>query len=518
MTLWLWLIFGILAAVLVSIDVGLTTRRPRIVTPIEALASFTLWLLATAAFAVGIYYVYQYNFLDIEKAIAFPIDRKSVDLDGQAAVLQYFGAYVLEMSLSIDNIAVLGLLLAYYKVPRPVLGRALFWSIFLTLALRLLAVLTCAWFVREWPWFKWVLGGILIVAVLRVLVLPDQNTRFDERWYVRLVRRVIPLSSRFDGQHLFVREPDASGRMRLKATPIVLVVCVAGFLDVAFAADSVPAIFSITKDPMLAFTGSAMAILSLRSLFLALAEHVGRFRYLRVSVALVLLYVAGKMFLGIYQTHDTFISLAVILGIMTLGVTGSLLHTLILRRRAQRAAAMVQVDARPTPLEDLGEAVDVTRRNLRKIVVLILGTLMILVLAPVVGMLPGPGGLLIVAAGLGVLATEFIWARRLLTQIKAKTQKMADSTDSLAGKTPIWVVPLVVVGFIVGVIAAAWFAPYTVPATEWVIKRGLVLAMSTGPAVAIGYWAWRTVSVWWNARRGKSPRVDPKPRSSQHTS
>lgn len=506
MTLWLWLIFGILAAVLVSIDVGLTTRRPRVITPVEALASFALWLLATAGFAVGVYYVYQHNFLDIEKTLSFPIDRKNVDLDGQAAVLQYLGAYVLEMSLSIDNIAVLGLLLAYYKVPRPVLGRALFWSILLTLVLRLLAVLSCAWFMREWAWFKWVLGGLLVIAVLRVLILPDQNTRFDDRWYVRLIRRVLPLSTNFDGQHLFVREPDASGTPRLKATPIVLVVCVAGFLDVAFAADSVPAIFSITKDPMLAFTGSAMAILSLRSLFLALSEHVGRFRYLRVSVALVLLYVAGKMFLGLYQTHDTFISLAVILGIMTLGVAGSLLHSIIVRKRALRAAAAIAPDStRPTPLEDLGEAVDVTRRNLRKIVVLILGTLMILVLAPVVGMLPGPGGLLVVAAGLGVLATEFIWARRLLTRIKAKTQKMADSTDSLASKTPIWLVPVVVLGFIAGVIAAAWFAPYSVPGTERIIKRGLVLAMSTGPAVAIGYWAWRTVSVWRTARRSLTP-------------
>ena len=525
MTIWLWVIFAVVVLVLVVFDLGLTTRRPKVIRPTDAFVSFTLWLLAAAAFSVGVYYVYESNILNLEATFEYSIDRKTVDNDGHSAWLQYLACYVLELALSLDNLAVLALLLAYYRVPRAVLGRALFWTILVTLCLRLLAIFSCAWFVREASWFRWVLGAILVVAVFRVLVLPDQKTDFDRHWYVRLIRRLIPISPEFNGQRLLTRVKDDRGRSRLMATPIVLVVLSAGLLDIVFAADSVPALFSITKDPTLAFTASTMAILGLRSLFLALSEVVGRFRYLRVSVLFILLYVAGKMFLSWYQDVPTLVSLIVFATITLAGVGASIVrHRLThpgapppLGEAGEIPPAIISEEElqRPTPLEDITGAVESTKRNLRKIVVLIVGTLVVLVLAPLVGLLPGPGGLIVAAAGLGILATEFIWARRLLMQVKSKTQKVADSTGALARKTPVWVVPIALTAYLGLVALLVYMAPLHVPAS-WTlglkphgakITAGLIIAIAVGPAVAVFYWAFMTVQAWRGGRAARAPHA-----------
>lgn len=499
MTIWLWLLFALFVAVLVIVDLGLTTRKPRVVTPVEAFASFALWLVAAAAFSVGVFYVYEKNFLNLEAEFSYAIDNKAHDLSGHAAWLQYITSYVLELALSLDNIAVLALLMAYYKVPRPILGRALFWSLLLTLVIRLLAVFSCAWFMRELPWFRWVLGGILVVAMLRMLVLPDSTTDFGSRWYARALRRFIPFTDQFDGQRLFTRRDG-----RLVATPIVLIVLIGGLLDVVFAADSIPALFSVTTDPTLAFTASAMAILGLRSLYIALNDVVGRFRYLRISVVFILLYVAGKMFVFKYDEAPTRVTLAVVSGVMLIGVGASALHNWIVRRRAEPGIAATT--ARPTPLKDLGEAVDVTRRNLRKVIILIAGTFVVLVGVVLVGPLPGPGGVFVVGLGLGILATEFIWARKILLQIQAKTRQLTQRTDSLAGKTSVWLAPVIVIGFVALVALAASHAPYRIHLLGYAfwLRRGMLIAFSIGPAVPIFYWAWRTIALWLASRRAQT--------------
>lgn len=493
MTLWLWIIFAVVVAALVVVDLGLVTRRPRIVTPVEAVWSFLLWVLAAAAFSVGVFYVYEKNFLNLPDEFAFPIDGKIVDLDGHTAWLQYVTAYFLELALSLDNLAVLALLMAFFKVPRPVLARALFWSLLLTLVIRLLAVASCAWFLRELPWFRWVLGGILLMAMIRVLVLPDKATNFDQRWYVRAMRRMIPFTPNFDGQRLFTR---VDGKVR--GTPILLVVLIAGMLDIFFAADSIPALFSVTTDPTLAFTASALAILGLRSMYFALTEIVGRFRYLRISVVFILLFVTAKTFIS--QVHVqraigskdavNWFPLAVVCGIMLLGIVASAVHNRIMRRDEPLT------DPRPTPLEDLGEAVDITRRNFRKVLVLIAGTFVLLVVAPIVGLIPGPGGLIVAAAGLGILATEFVWARKLLVQIKEKSQKLTEKTVK---NTPIWAVPVVVCVYAAMVGAATHFAPYNL--FGWKIGFGKVLVICVGTSVPVVYWAWRAVANWLQGRK-----------------
>lgn len=497
---WLWLAFAGLIALMVVIDLGLVTRRPRAVSPVEGFASFALWVIAAAGFSLLVWYVYEQNLLNFETELVLHIESKAPDLGGQSAWLQFVTCYALELALSLDNLAVLTLLLRYFRVPAPVLGRTLFWNVLTTLTLRLVLVAACASLLREFEWFKWPLGGVLVIAMLRALLLPDETTDFDRRWYIRALRRTLPISDKFDGQRLITNQNG-----RLMFTPIVLIVTAAGFVDVLFASDSVPALFSVTRDPFIAFSAGAMALLSLRSLALAVSSLVGRFRYLRLSVVFVLLTVAGKMFLGDYKDDSTTLCLAAIGLIVAAGIGASALHERLTRRTLKDS------ETRPAPIEDLTDAADVAKRNFRKIIVLIAGTLIVLVFAPIVGLIPGPGGLIVAAAGLALLATEFIWARRLLTRIKNTTANMAKRTDSFSERTPPWLGPVVLAVYVALVIAAAWFAPYPVPAFVGfddgrTISMQLVLTLSVGPLVIIGYWAYRSIRLWRRRQNGATGR------------
>lgn len=484
---WLWLAFAGLIGLLVVIDLGLVTRRPREVRPIEAFASFALWVVATLGFSILVWHVYDQNVLELEPAVAEHVVGASHKLGGLSAWLQFVTCYALELALSLDNIAVLTLLLAYFTVPRKVVGRTLFWTTLISLTLRLMLVWACSTLLRDLPWFKWVLGGVLGVAMLRTLLLPDDSTDFNGRWYVRTLRRLLPISDSFDGQRLVTRHNG-----RLAFTPLVLVIAAAGFVDVVFASDSIPALFSVTRDPFLAFSAGAMGLLSLRSLAIAVSSLVGRFRYLRLSLVFLLLTLAGKMFLADYSDRFTVLTLIAAVLIVVAGIIASALHERIVAKRLGRALV------RPTPIEDLTEAADLARRNLRKLLVLIAGTLIVLVVAPIVGLWPGPGGLFVAAAGLALLATEFIWAQRLLTRVKSTTANVARRSDTFSARTPGWLAVGMLLAYISAVAWLASHAPYAIPswlsvAGDKTIGHGLIVTISIGPLVLIGYFAYRSL-------------------------
>lgn len=498
MTLMLWLAFLLVIGTLVVIDLGLVTRRPRVVTPLEALASFLLWVMSAVGFSLLVWYVYEENWLNIERALGEAIGPPPKDMDGRAAWVQWLTAYVIELALSLDNIAIATLLVRYFKVPREMVGRALFWNTLFSLVGRWLMVLAGAWLLRSVEWMKWAFCGVLVLAMLRTLLAPDERTDFDRKLAVRAMRWAFPVSPTPVGNQLFTRIDN-----RLHITPVMLVVLVSLIADLTFAVDSVPALFSVTRDPFLAFSASAFALLGLRSLYFTLAGVLGRFRYLRVSLVFVLLCVAGKMFLvsrnpAYFDNHPTLVMLSIVSGVMALGVGASALRQRLAAPAAPAAAAAPTTDElRPTPLEDLSEAVDVTRRNFRKVVILLVGSAVVLfgiAIAP----LPGPGPVVIVPLGLAILATEFIWARRLLNSLKAQTQAMAAKADQVAAKTSPVLAVCVMAGALAGVIGLAHFGPYS---------TRLVYMIGAGPLLAIGYWTWRTIRAWrrHGRARGSAP-------------
>ncbi len=491
MTILLWLIFLVVIGTLIVIDLGLVTRRPRVVTPVEALASFSLWVLSAVGFSLLVWYVYEKNWLNLEATLAEVLGPVKKDLDGEAAWVQWITCYVVEMALSLDNIAIAALLLRYFKIPRPLVSRTLFWSTLVSLIVRLVLILASAWLLRSFEWVKWAFCAVLMLAMLRTLLAPDETTEFDRKLAVRAIRRFIPISPTHHGQRLFVRVEGDLG-----ITPIMLVVLVLCVADLTFALDSAPALFSVTRDPFLAFSASAFALLALRSLYFALTGVLGRFRYLRVSLVFILLCVACKMFLvsrheAFFELHATLITLAIVAGIMAMGVGAS-----AVRYRMKGGAPETAEAARPSPLEDLSEAVEVSRRNFRKVVILIVGSAIVLIAAPLVGLLPGPGGIFVAAAGLAVLATEFVWAKRLLNKVKDQGRAMAERADKVASRTSPWLVAPVVIVFVGAVFALAHYV--------FTRHTSLVYLVSIGPAIAIGYWAYKTIIT---ARQSRSEHV-----------
>lgn len=484
MTPWLVFTFVGLIVVLMALDLGLVTRRPRAVGSNEALASFLLWVLATVFFSFLVSYVYQNNWLNIEARVSAPIAEAPVDLNGHTAWLQFLTAYVVELALSLDNIAVMALLIAYFRIPPSYVARTLFWSLLVSLTLRLGLIMGGAWLLRVYGWVYWAFGLVLILAMLRTLIMPEHHYDFRSRWPTRPLLRLFRVSTEYRGQKLFAR---VEGRWGI--TPIMLVVLTASVMDATFAIDSVPAVFSVTRDPFLAYTASIFAVLGLRSLYMAIAGIVGRFRYLRVSLVFVLLCVAGKMFIGRYDPESTLITLVTVASIIVLGVGTSALRNRMLRRDEGHE------EIRPTPLEDLTEAVEVSRRNFRKVVILIIGTLVVLI-GILIAPLPGPGPVILVPIGLGLLATEFIWARRLLETLRAQTDALQRSTDEVIRRTSILIVPLVVLGYWGSVVAASLWIRLKEPTLFWVVAASAFLPISV--------WAWGAVARW---RRGRAGRV-----------
>lgn len=481
MTVWLWIGFIGLIAFLAILDFGLLSRRPRAVTAVEARASVALWALAAVACAVVVHIVYDNDLFGLKPAAGAAADiakAAGLPIDGANAALQFITAFIVEVSLSLENLAVMALLITYFKVDPTLRSRLLFLAILASLLLRA-GLIFIGVSLLDYSWTKWLFAGVLLVATWRLLVMPDETADLEHKWLVRVSRR-IPKEATQHGQSLVVRR---NGRWL--ATPLMIAFLATAAADFSLALDSVPAVFAITRDPFIAFASNALAILTMRSLYFALPS-IGRLRYMKPALAVLMIGFAVKILLkneyGEIPTAWTLIGVSVVM-IISIGL--SLWST-----RGELTAA-----ERPPALADAAEAVAVTRRNLRKIVILIVGTLVLVVLAPLVGLLPGPGGIVVFAAGLGILATEFVWARRLLHKLKDGGQLMQKTTDTIAAKTPFWLPPLVIAGLAWGV----WWGMHHLETPKW---RYTLLGASIGFFLALGYWSYASIAAAVRRRRG----------------
>jgi tellurite resistance protein TerC len=510
MTSWLWLIFIALAGTLIVLDLTLLTRRPRSVSREEGRTSVALWLLAAIAFSLVVSWLYHTDFRDVQDLTG--LERPGRALPGPIAWLHFVTCYVVELALSFDNLAVLAALHVYYRVPTALLARVLFWSILLSIMTRLLLIAVGAWFIAEVAWIRWALVGVILLAMLRMLALPDEHTDFDAKPITRLVRRLAPLVPTFNGQRLFTRAgrtPQSAGR--LVGTPLLLVVLLGGVLDAIFAVDSVPALLSVTPDPLIAFTASAFALLGLRSLYFALYGLIGRLRYLRIGLVAVLLLILAKMILAasgrLHRVDEQVMPTVILLGV--LAIMGLAIGLSIRRERELVREGLIP--PRPTPIQDLSEVAIAARRNVRKIWILIAGTTVILV-GILIAPLPGPGPTILVPIGLGILATEFVWARRLLETVKSGAFNFADVLDRFADRAGLWFVFALSVAWWI----AAWKARYLIEDISTLFKPGGVrlgiwfwLVIFGSPFMPLLLWSVSYVRRW--LKRGGEPAVFRRP-------
>lgn len=343
----IWSGFLVFILLLLALDLGVLHRRAHRVSMKEALWMSALWIAIGLGFTVFIYQGYERHWLGLGAAV------DSVDgavNDGGSAALKYLTGYVVEKSLSVDNIFVIAMLFGYFAVPGIYQHRVLFWGIIGALALRAVMITAGAALIAEFHWLLYVFGGFLVLTGLKMFFIESDTSDPGRNIVVRAARKLFPVTAQYHGGHFVVRAGTKASREdeypgaphardevverakpgTIMLTPLALALIMVETTDLIFAVDSIPAIFAITADPFLVFTSNAFAVLGLRSLYFALAGMITKFRYLKPALAIVLLVVGGKMLSAewlkeILGEHFNFYLLGTVLLIITAGVVVSLL-------------------------------------------------------------------------------------------------------------------------------------------------------------------------------------------------
>lgn len=311
----IWFGFIILIAALLALDLGVLNRKAHVIGVREALMWTAFWVALAMVFNVGIYFMYENHWIGLGRDIGH-------DISGKQAALQFFTGYLIEKSLSLDNIFVIALIFAYFKVPLEFQHRTLFWGILGALVLRGAMIGAGSTLIQRLEWMIYVFGGLLILTAVKMLVDRHDNLEPDKNPLVRFFRKFYPVTPEFEGSRFFTK---MDGKKAV--TPLFLVLLVVESSDVLFAVDSIPAIFAVTLDPFLIFTSNVFAILGLRSLYFALAAVMGKFRYLKMSLVFLMAFVGVKMLLSKHYHIPTSVSLAIIAGILSVGIIASIVGT-----------------------------------------------------------------------------------------------------------------------------------------------------------------------------------------------
>ena len=345
--LWPWIAFLTFVLLMLALDLGVFHRKAHVVSVREALAWSGVWLAMGLAFSVVVYFAYEGQWFGLGTVV------DAVDglmNNGAAATEKYLTGYVVEKSLSVDNIFVIAMIFGFFAVPPLYQHRVLFWGILGALLLRGVMIGIGAKLIAEFHWILYLFAAFLILTAIKMLFLKSDESDPNKNFVVRAMRRLFPITARFHGEHFFVRagapasyESEIPGAPMVAddvvdrakpgtwlLTPLALALVMVETTDLIFAVDSIPAIFAITADPFLVFTSNVFAILGLRSLYFALAGLVDKFRYLKVSLALVLMIVGVKMLLAEWLKlalgeHFNLYLLAVILSVLAGGVVASIL-------------------------------------------------------------------------------------------------------------------------------------------------------------------------------------------------
>jgi tellurite resistance protein TerC len=310
----LWAAFLLMLCLLLALDLGVFNRRDHVIGTREALGWTAVWVTVSLAVNVVIYFMYRDHWLDI---------GTDTHLGGRDAALQFFTGYVVEYSLSLDNIFVIALIFAYFRIPHQLQHRVLFWGIIGAVLMRGLLIGLGSALIRSVSFAVYVFGAFLLLTAFRMLRSGPEEVDPSTNPIVRFAQRMYPLSQGLDGRRFFTT---VDGKRAM--TPLFLVLLVVENTDVLFALDSIPAIFAVSDEPYVIFTSNICAILGLRSLYFALARLMDKFRYLKQSLVVVLAYVGLKMLASRYVQVPPLVSLGTIVAILAIGVVASIVRPL----------------------------------------------------------------------------------------------------------------------------------------------------------------------------------------------
>jgi tellurite resistance protein TerC len=338
MRIWVWLVFlGVVLAVL-AFDLGILHRDAHEIGAGESLKMSALYIGLGMAWAGAVYWIYaQYagaGAVDPQIAAAATPDERA-----WTAVKLYMTGYLVEKTLAMDNVFIISMIFTYFAVPREYQHRVLFWGILGVIVLRAIMIGLGAALVMEFVWIMYLFGVVLLATGVKMLVMVDHKPDIARNPVLRFLRKRLRVTNDLHAQAFTVRRVDpASGRTVLFATPLLLCLILVEIADLVFAIDSVPAIFAITPDPFIVYTSNIFAILGLRALYFALAAVVHRFHYLKYALALVLIFIGAKIFLGDWL-FDGKVPASISLGVTGALLAGGILFSLWKTRRPAAAAA-----------------------------------------------------------------------------------------------------------------------------------------------------------------------------------
>ncbi len=294
-----WVAFNAFVIVMLSLDLGVFHRKAHTVSIKEALLWSAVWITLALAFNTWVYFEM-----------------------GWLKATEFFTGYVVEKSLSVDNLFIIAVLFTFFGVPAIYQHKILFWGIFGALVMRALMIAAGAALLTNFAWITYIFAGILFFTGIKMLFATNEVIDFEKNIALRFLRKVIPLTKDFHGDKFFVKQG-----AKWAATPMFAVLICVEFTDLIFAVDSIPAIFAITQDTFIVYTSNVFAILGLRSLYFALSGILPYFHFLKYGLGVILCFVGAKMALA-HTTWklDSMVSLGVITGILAITILASIIH------------------------------------------------------------------------------------------------------------------------------------------------------------------------------------------------
>src|SRR4030095_14783072 len=295
---WMWVAFNVFVLVMLAVDLGVLHRRAHEVRLKEALVWSGIWIALALLFTLGVY-----------------------SWDGPQPALEFLTGYLIEKSLSVDNIFVFVLIFSYFKVPGRYQHKVLFLGILGALVMRAMFIFAGIALLQLLHWIIYVFGALLILTGIKMAMEKDKEIHPDKNPGLKLSRRLVPVTEDYHADHFFVKQGG-----QYAATPLFIVLLVVETTDVIFAVDSIPAILAITMDPFIVYTSNVFAILGLRALYFALAGVMQLFHYLHYGLSAILVFVGAKMLLADVYKLPVGVALGVIAGILLIAVIASLMR------------------------------------------------------------------------------------------------------------------------------------------------------------------------------------------------
>lgn len=320
----LFIPFTALIVGLLLFDLVVLQRKAHSIGIKEAGALSAMWIALALCFNVFIYFMYQNRWLGIDQTGLHA-------LSGRDAALQFLAGYLVEESLSVDNIFVFVVIFSYFGVPSQYQHKILFWGILGAIIMRFAFIVAGSVLIAQFEWILYVFGVVLIASGWKMMRQKEMEVRPEKNVFIRLTKKWFPVTESFDPPRFFIRKDG-----RLWITPMLIVLITVETTDVVFAVDSIPAVFGITRDPFIVYSSNMFAILGLRSIYFVLAGMMKSFHYLKYGLSCILMFIGAKMLIADFVHIPIVASLAVIGGVLTISVWVSIVRNRRETRKGRR--------------------------------------------------------------------------------------------------------------------------------------------------------------------------------------